>query len=442
MTEAAHAQPKPATQRTKTHDSIVRYRTELKSKGYCKLFNKNSDRAQFVNPRTYDNPRPAAWAGEDFLNYCHENDLEVPGNYELSDLVRGLDIIIGKVFDPKDKRKIVPLPGTRDFQLNVYRPFIAEKDPIALDDTFHAFFKALIKNEKERKILFQYIAHMVQRPWERPSWHIMLPSDSGTGKGFLLNDILNKIIPNNWIVGDFKSLKTKFSAKLETGILVWLDDPDDANPKTQKGLKTILSEERQLAEEKYGTERMVNCYARMILASNEAIPLHIDDQERRWCVFEKLTYCNNLSAIDGKQHRIDNYIRPLSNWLMVPGAIEAVHKFFNEYPLDDFDHKKVPITASYLALVEQSKSTEQVMLEEWIETLPADKKYFRFEEAQKVFEHTQTPCPRPQTLKTLLEICGFQSYRFKNKHAHMGSLWFPLGMTKEQVIHCYEAPSF
>lgn len=424
-----------------TKDSIFRYQKELKGMDYCKIFDSRSKDAQIVNLVSWEEPRPLSWLSDDFLDFCHEQELTTPETFTLNQLTRTLPSVLGKRFVPNGER-IIKQKGTRDKYLNTYKTFKYEHEALPLDDTFHAFFKVFIKNEAERHILFQYIAHMVQKPEERPSWHIMMPSDAGTGKGFLNNDILTPLILNAYLVRKFADLMGKFAPMLETGVLVWLDDCKVKSYDTQTELKSILSEERQLTEAKFGASKMINCYSRMILASNEAIPLFLDEQERRWAVFERLTYCDGMSPIEGKQHRIENYIRPLSNWLKRAGAMEAVHKFFSGYSLEGFDCKSVPYTESFLSLVENSKRIEQIMIEDWLDTFSGVCEWFTFAEAQKVFENSSTPCPSPQLLRNILDDCGYRQKRFQNSNKHMGTLWFSKTQSEENIISLYKTASF
>lgn len=424
-----------------TPTSIIKYQQDLKSKNYFKLYDARSPNVQIVNLATWEEPRPASWISDDFISYCHDIKEDVPENFTLPQLAAYLPIILGKRFVPNGGQ-IIRQEGTRDNYLNTFQTFKKRHPPLPLDNSFHAFFKVFIKNDDERQILFQYIAHMIQKPEERPSWHIMMPSDAGTGKGFLNNNILTPLILNTFLVRKFADLMGKFAPMLETGVLVWLDDCKTKSYDTQTELKSILSEERQLTEPKFGAAKMVNCYSRMILASNEAIPLFIDEQERRWAVFSRLTFCNNLSAIEGKQHRIEHYIRPLSKWLKCDGAMEAVYKFFSEYSLEGFDCKSVPYTDAFKALVENSKRVEQIILEEWIASFPDGCKWFKFEEAQRLFENSRTTCPQPQLLKHLLDNCGYRHHRFQNAQSHIGSLWFPKEMSLDFVTKNYQLPSF
>lgn len=430
----------PAT-KPEIHPSIKHYQQTLKGMDYYKVFDSRSKDAQLVQIKSWDEPRPMSWAMDDYFDHCHENSLEVAEEISPTVLCRTLPSVLGKRFVPNGG-KIIAEKGTRDKYLNVYKQFTPEHEPLPLDDTFHAFFKVFIKNDAERHILFQYIAHMIQRPEERPSWHIMLPSDTGTGKGFLNNDILHPIVLNTFLVRKFSDVMGKFAPMLETGVLVWLDDCKVRSYDTSVELKSILTEERQLTEAKFGAAKMVNCYSRMILASNEAIPLFIDDQERRWCVFERLTYCDGLNPLEGKEHRIKNYIRPLSDWLKKAGAIEAVYNFFATYSLEGFDCKSVPYTDAFKALVENSKRQEQIMVEDWISNFPDTCKWFTFAEAQNVFNNTSTNCPAPQLLRQILGDCGYRSERFQGAHKHMGTLWFPKTMSKAELIEIYKPQSF
>ncbi len=290
---------------------------------------------------------------------------------------------------------------------------------------------------EEFHIFCQYIAHAIQFPEERPSWHLMLPSESGVGKGFLFNDIISPLFSmQTKLVKSFAAVTGKFGATvLDGSMVVMLDDCKAGSDSTQTQMKSLLSEERVFVEPKGKDGTMVVIYTRILLASNEDVPAPVDDQTRRWCIFQKLGFCNGLKDKVGQQER-QARIKALAKWMEKPGAMEAIYEFFSAFPLaasegyPEFDHKNVPITASFERMVEKSETPEQSFAADFIDAHPT--KILKLEELQTAFVVARMGKQGNSEIAALLTRFGFRKDTL-DANGSRGRWWFPNSMGKSEA---------
>jgi hypothetical protein len=265
----------------------------------------------------------------------------------------------------------------------------------------------------------------------------MLPSESGVGKGFLFNDIISPLFEmQTKLVKSFNAMTGKFGATVLAGsIWAMLDDCKAGSDSTQTQMKSLLSEERIYVEPKGKDGAMESIFTRIILASNEDVPAPVDDQTRRWWIPQKLGFCNGLIGKAGQQER-QARIKVLAKWLKQPGAIEAVYEYFAAYPLEDsdagpaFDHKNVPITASFERMVAKSETPEQSFTADFLDCHST--KILKLEELQAEFISAKMGKPSNAEAAELLTALGFHKDILTVKGSR-GRWWFSKSMTKAEA---------
>ena len=401
---------------------------DLKARGFCKLDSAASDKTQLYN-RFDGQSLPLSFIGNDFNSWLYQTG-KTCDFYEASYILKTLRHVVGSKFIPIRSPYYVD-PDTRCTWINVYRAYEATTDSAEVSPLFLEYLERLAPDPAERKVMVQWLGHLFQHPEQRPSWHLMLPSDTGTGKGFLIEEILHPLLHHTSVVSSFSKITGQFSTLVEDNLLVLLDDCKAKSDSVQTQLKSLLSEERQYVERKKQQGKMVNTYARFILASNEARPLHLDESERRWFVLKYL------------EHKVDRaetqqFIKSLADWLELPGSLCKVYNYFLAVSLDDFNHKNPPITDSLRAIVEMSRCAYAVFLEEYT----ADRKVFTKAELVAAMRLEELSKPSDQHLPHLIRDAGYKRSRpFINGVQH-GGIYHPVGMPLEEIRATLEAVTF
>lgn len=141
-------------------------------------------------------------------------------------------------------------------------------------------------NEEYYTYLIKWMAHMVQRPEEKPEVAIILKAGQGTGKGSFVSP-LGKIIGAHYahpqkaehVVGRFNNL-------LENCILLFADEFFAGSKKVTDTLKGMITEKTTTIERKGIDTIEVNSFTRMIMASNHENIVSIEKDERRYFYLE------------------------------------------------------------------------------------------------------------------------------------------------------------
>ncbi|HWV02970.1 primase-helicase family protein [Ralstonia sp.] len=261
-------------------------------------------------------------------------------------LKHSLPLVFGHVFQPNGE-DFVERHGT--LWCNTYQQFEPVTDSADVHPDFLEFLERLFPDDSERHQSIQWLAHGLRKPEERPSYHLLLISESGTGKGFLFNEILKPLLIHTSIAPSFSRVTAQFSTVLEDNLLCLLDDPRKGSDETMTRMKSILSEEWALVEHKGETARMVPTFTRFILASNLERPLRLDEDDRRWFAPKKLVH--RVSKEETQQ-----FLSRLYSWLQQSDSLSRVYNWFMQYDLDGFNPKHIPQTDQLRAMIAMSRN--------------------------------------------------------------------------------------
>ena len=419
---AAPFQQSEQTGPTRAEQGVIRdFVAYLEMCGFCRCDSAQKDKVMPFNrldgqeySHSYIADRLTRWLGSTNQQLTFR---------EVAYIVACLPLIKGTKFIPGDRCRHWEDPKTGTHYGNTWRGYepqgyTSEVSPLLLE-----LFERLAPVPSERRVLIQWLAHIVQRPWERPSWHVLIPSEPGTGKGFLLEKVLHPLLHHTMIISSFSQLTAQFSPVLESSLLVLLDDCKSKSDSTQTRLKSILSEERQYVEGKHKTGGMVQSYTRFILASNEDRPLILEPGERRWFVLTKTVHRADL-------WETQRFIQKLADWLTLPGSLDKVYRWLAAFDLTDFNPKAVPASAGLAQMIAMSKSPVAAFIEGFIEDHPVFK---RTDLTAAMREHDMRPAP--QQLPHLLREAGYEATRPRLQHFDGKKEWLchPIGWTKDQI---------
>lgn len=401
-------QTAPATPINDIDKALIKlYVTHLKERGFCKIDDNASNQTRLFNRYTGDMLYPV-FIQNDFDKWCDVNGHNMPypgANY----IMRTLTHVVGHKFDPMGGAYSTDAKSGLSY-VNICKKYVPAATDSDVDPLWHEYWERLIADPVQRHQALQWIAHIFQRPSERPSYHLLWPSDPGTGKGYLIESVLQPLLLHTEIAASYEKVMGRFSTMLETSYLVLLDDCKTSSDATQTKLKSILSEERQYVEHKFAQGKMVPSYTRFILASNEARPLYLDPDERRWLVFDRL-----IHRVDGSETQ--QFISRLDAWIRSKGALDRVYNWFMQYDLTNFNHKRAPKSKALEVMVALSVNPH----EEFTAGFIKDNVAFTLKELQDA-----------------LLAAGLT----KVKPAHVPHIMSKLGYTKSQIQFDGERPMY
>jgi hypothetical protein len=420
-------------------ETIQHYQAALEAGRYFKLYNAASPYPRLISGDSAFEPLPLSFLADDFVSWCRENRRRVPNPRPSPEyLAWPLETVTGVRFVPRGPA-LVRAKGSRHKYVNTFRVFDHEHEPLPLSEDFLELLEAMFPADEERHTFVQYCAHIFQQPEVRPSWHPMLLSATGTGKGFLMESVLTPLLREQTrVLKKYTELTGRFSNAMEGTLLVLLDDCKSRRDDVQTQLKSLMSEERVLVEQKHQAAGMVHTYTRFILASNEEVPLDLDDTDRRWWVPKRLDYSNGLTGDDGRKDR-KALIQRVAKWLIQDGALESVHKYLMEYSLTGFDPKTPPMTATLREQIAKSVTVEQSFSADFL--AQHETKVVKLPELCQAFTDARMNRPGNFEIGQLFANCGYKQEMLSGPEGKKSRWWIPLSMSKADAERILSIPA-
>jgi hypothetical protein len=187
--------------------------------------------------------------------------------------------------------------------------------------------------------LIRYLAHMLQKPHEKPGIMIVFLSGQGCGKGTFY-----KLISRIWSrttlqVCDINEVIGQFNAALERNYVVCMDEALFAgDKKSLDKLKSLITEPTCRIEQKHQPSRTIDSYHRCFAASNHDHFAHVDKDDRRF-VFVRLSSVH-------KQDQV--YFDAVNDALDDDAVIAAMMHDLMNLDLTGFNIRKRPQTEEHL----------------------------------------------------------------------------------------------
>lgn len=188
-------------------------------------------------------------------------------------------------------------------------------------------------NQAAYEYLVGWLAHLVQKPDEKPSVAIVLKAIPGTGKGSMVKPLLQIMGQYGVQVNGAGQIAGKFNATMANKLMVFADEVTVNNSREADRLKGIISEDTINLERKgIDPEPMPN-FSRLIFASNSEQVLRASVRERRYLVLEP--------APEHAQEK--NYFDRLHNWINADGAAHLM-AYLQQVDISRFDPRRAPMT--------------------------------------------------------------------------------------------------
>jgi putative DNA primase/helicase len=208
------------------------------------------------------------------------------------------------------------------------------------------------------KYVIQWLAHLVQKPHEKPEVAIVLKAGQGTGKGTFV-DPIGKIIGSHYLHAQSpEQVIGKFNAQLENKLLVFADEFFAGSKSSTDRLKTMITERLNTIERKGQDRISVPCFARIIMATNHENVIKIERDERRYLYLEV-----------SEEHKQDRpYFEKLHNLINLPDFPNKLLSYLLGLDISKFNPRNVPKTDD---LTEQ-KIDNLEPLDKWLYTALSD----------------------------------------------------------------------
>ena len=248
--------------------------------------------------------------------------------------------------DSKDKRRFMnptfnpdPVARLRKGTLNLFTGYCVE--PVKLPQT-EALSRLLDMIEKSlcggdsdaKEWLLDYLGHLIQKPWQKPTVVPVIIGLQGTGKGLLFDMIMRRILGALFTsVKTAKDLTAQFNDELANKLLTMIDEATWRGNHVEDGvLKNLTGSNVMKVEIKYGPKYEVDNFSRYVITSNNSEAVAIESSNRRYYVIE----CSSEFAGD------TSYFNPIWDDVRDGTLVEEFLNFLMERDIEAWDYAKIP----------------------------------------------------------------------------------------------------
>tara|TARA_R110000868_G_scaffold47787_1_gene156302 strand:+ start:287 stop:2386 length:2100 start_codon:yes stop_codon:yes gene_type:complete len=221
----------------------------------------------------------------------------------------------------------------------------------------------IVCNHEERCIvwLLDYLAHIFQKPWEKPGVAVVVSGPKGSGKdtpfdfiGDLLGHMFhNTYTPENTIWGRFNGdMKHNLMAKIEEANLAMM------TKEVEEKFKSIITAPKHTFENKgkdVGDSKP--SYSRFIATTNNTVPIHITDDERRFF----------LLRASAERRGDRSYWERVRAWWSKQESKEALMAMLSTRDISAFQVRDYPKTDYYYEVLAAFIPHHAAYLQRWIE---------------------------------------------------------------------------
>jgi hypothetical protein len=188
--------------------------------------------------------------------------------------------------------------------------------------------------------LIRYLAHMVQRPDEKPGIMLVLLGGQGTGKGMFFNFLRALWSHTTLQVSAIDQVIGRFNAQIERNFIICMDEALFAgDKKALDRLKSAITEPVIQIEQKHQPSRTIESVHRFLAASNHDQFAHIERDDRRF-VFLRLS---------SKYKQDTTYFGTIVASIADPVTMGAVFYYLSRKDISEFNVRVRPATSENLS---------------------------------------------------------------------------------------------
>lgn len=249
----------------------------------------------------------------------------------------------GVCFDPQNKNRPEYFNLWRGFSIEPAKP--GEVLPAEAKKGFNRFidhtFENVCRGDQELYLwLMTYLAHLIQKPWEKPLTALVFKGKKGVGKNALIDRIGALLGPHYMVTADRRYLMGNFNSPLEKLLLFVLDEAFWSGDKQAEGVvKNLITGNRHVIERKGEEPYSVQNLLRLVIIGNEDWLASASHDERRFAVFD---------VGEGKKQNT-RYFHEMRDWIDNKGGNRLLLKYLREWDLSETDINIIPENGALLS---------------------------------------------------------------------------------------------
>ncbi|WP_395648360.1 primase-helicase family protein [Terricaulis sp.] len=217
----------------------------------------------------------------------------------------------------------------------------------------------LVPNQRDRSVLINYLAHLVQKPHQKIRWSIGLVGAQRTGKNYLVDNLMRKLLGEdnvNVVIGS--RLGDRFDGAMAGGVLLTVDEVEiNGKAEVYERLKTIITQETRQFERKNKNLEELPTPRGVVFISNHTHAFFLPKGDGRFFV---------IDTVDHQHPGGASYYGPLFE--LKPEFVAGVRAALMTIDLSGFDSNTLPYdTDAKNRMVENSKSDLANIVQECVD---------------------------------------------------------------------------
>jgi hypothetical protein len=161
-----------------------------------------------------------------------------------------------------------------------------DEDGQRVVDLFMAHVRNTVRDERERRILIDFMAFVVQNPGKRVRWALLLHGIEGNGKSYFFN-VMQHALGLNARVVSTTAIDSGFTGWAEGAILIGVEEIRIAGTNKYAVLdkmKPLITNDTIAVVHKGRDEKAIPNFASYMMMTNHADAIPVGDNDRRYCV--------------------------------------------------------------------------------------------------------------------------------------------------------------
>ena len=264
------------------------------------------------------------------------------------------------------ERVVFNIEGSAVNEYNLWKGFTGVREGVGefSNVKYHIFEVICGSDQASYDYVIQWLAHLVQKPQEKPGVALVMRGKKGVGKGVFANNIIRNLIGDGNFIGIDKAehLTGHFNKHLTCALVVFADEAFFAgNKQEQNSIKSIITEKHYMMEAKGVDAIEVRSYHRLIMATNSEWVVGATEDERRFLLLD----------VSDKHKQDRQYFEKLVD--AVNNELPAFFYYLKELDISHFDRYNPPKTKALFEQMVYSQDT----FESWISEVKSNRGIFQ-----------------------------------------------------------------
>ena len=280
-------------------------------------------------------------------------------------------------------------------------------------DMFMDHLRFTLSDEREQRILLDWMAYVIQNPSKRVNWALLLQGAQGVGKSYfgnVMQMILGELVRNL----EPTAISGRFTGWAHGALVVVVEEIriSGANRyETLDRMKPFITNKTVQIEEKGRDHRTVPNFTSYFMLTNHKDAIPLADGDRRYCVlFSRVQSEEQLFDELGGKVGAQNHFKKLFS--ETERRSDAMARFFLDYQIsEDFSAEgRAPDTNAKQAMIDVNVSPDRMLLESAIDEhqcVVINDEIIDVTWLNELCESSETELPKTRTLSAILLELGF-----------------------------------